>query len=608
MPKKLCRSFSEKNHKRVENELGVKDICYAYFNPVGKFLFKVCRGIDIDMEAANMKIHPEVYLSIIGLLTLISTIIPLTFLVIIPQILLGGRVLINPILYIVFTLPPILILMLGIMFPKIIASNRISGLKTEIPYASMYISVMARGGLSPYNSLLRLRNMELLPKLRDEIERIQRIVLSTGMDPISAMEKAAKVINLKDYKDLLLGYASTLRTGGDVLHYLYSQTEVMFRKMAARVKAMGESMGSLLEAYIIVGILGALGLYLMFVISFSLPQAGGRLSAESFFMFAFIILPIVSLVFMYMGDTLQINYPVSTWKSYMVLLGSIPIGLFLVTQMVVPFLYPDTPLPRIPAFTDFVANVSYQLNFAEGSEPAWGLALALIAVAVPVVIVDQHYSKEEGGILQGITSFFRDLVENRKTGLSPEKCIQILSNRDYGRFSKYLKRISSEIGWGLPLRQVFDDFKKRVRNWLALVNIYLLIDTIAVGGGTEESLETLAEFSESTKLIEQERKGLLAPLILVPYIGVFLLTSTTTMFLTFFRDMSSLAGTSVPFVSLSRTLLTPLIFHSFMFGLVTGKLVTGRVSSGFKNAIFLTIAALVGIWITTHFTFFKIGG
>jgi len=557
------------------------------------------------MEAANMQTHPQVYLSIVGFLTILSAAASFTILSTI-ILLLGGRVLINPLLYVIFSLPPVFVLMMGIAFPKIAASNRISGLKTEIPYASMYISVMARGGLSPYASLLRLRRMDLLPKLRDEIERIQRIVLSTGLDPISAMEKAAKVIGLKDYKDLLLGYASTLRTGGDVLHYLFSQTEAMFRKMATRIKAMGENMGNLLEAYTIVGILGALGLYMMFVVSFSLPQAGGKLSPETFFLFSFIILPIVSFVFIYLGDTLQISYPVSGWKAYLALAVSAPVGLLLATQMVIPFLYPE--LPFVPAFRDFVVYVQSQLNFTEGCEPALGLAFSLIAVAIPVVIVDRYYSKEEKGILQGITSFFRDLVENRKTGLSPEKCIQILSNRDYGRFSKHLKRISSELGWGFPLHKVFEDFKKNVQNWLALVNIYLLVDTIAVGGGTEESLETLAEFSESIRLMDQERRALLAPLMLIPYIGAFLLTATTTMFLTFFRDMSVIAGTTIPFISLSRTLLTPLVFHSFLFGLVTGKLVSGRVSSGFKTALYLTIASIVGIWVTTHFTFFSLGG
>ena len=59
---------------------------------------------------------------------------------------------------------------------------------------------------------------------------------------------------------------------------------------------------------------------------------------------------------------------------------------------------------------------------------------------------------------QGVTNFLRDLTEVRKTGLSPEKCIESLSKRDYGTFSKELRKISSEISWGIPIKKGHDGF------------------------------------------------------------------------------------------------------------------------------------------------------
>lgn len=582
--------------------MAIADFFYAHFNSLGRGLFKLHKGLEKDMEAANMKIHPEVYLSIVSFLVLVASSIPITFLFIFVL-----SKIFNPMFYLLVSSPPIIILVIGFLAPKMIASNRVSGLKVEIPYASMYMSVMASGGLSPYASLLRLGKTDLLPRLRSEIKRIQALVLSSGLDPVSAMERAAKVIELKEYKDLFLGYSSTLRTGGDVLHYLFSQTEFMFRNMATRIKAMGENMALLMEAYTVVEILGALGLYMLFIISLSLPEIGAALSPGSFFFFAFIALPAVSFVFIYLGDMLQIGYPVSYWKTYIAFLATLPLGLLLITQMVVPFLYPN--VPYFPLLREFTIHLQYTLGFEVGCEPALGLAFSLIVMSIPVVIVDRYYSREERGILQGITSFLRDLVENRKTGLSPERCIQMLSNRDYGRFSKHLKLISSKLSWGFSLRKIFEGFSSKVKSWLAQVNMYLLVDTIETGGGTQESLETLAEFSESTRAMEKERKALLTPLIIVPYIGAALLTITTIMFLQFFSSMGSIAGPIIPYITLSRTLLTPLVLHSYMLGLVTGKIVSGRVSSGFKHAIFLTIASTAGIWIAPRIALFPmIGG
>lgn len=597
------------------------DFCYALFGPFGRTLFRLHRGLEDNIDAANMKIHPEIYLSIVAFFSMIAaTVAGVTFLIFwlfnfYPQILvwLGPVFLMiyivwsTPISGIILAISPLLVLLVGLMIPSLKASNRISGLKNEIPYASMHMSVMASGGLNPYVSLLRLKNVDLLPKLREEIERIQGLILSSGCDPVSAMEKAAKVIGLKDYKDLLLGYASTLRTGGDVLHYLYAQTDAMFRNMATRIKGMGESMGALMEAYSIVEILGALGLYMMFVISFALPETGLDISPETFFIFSFAVLPMVSVVFLFLSDALQINYPVSYWRTYLIFAASLPLMMFLTTQTAFIYIFPEFIPELVPSLKNFIAFLASSLGFREGCEPSVGFAFSLIVGSIPAFIADRYHSKEHTGVLNGITSFLRDLVENRKTGLSPEKCIQILSSRDYREFSKYLKRISSEINWGLPLREVFEDFRKGIKSWLAQINIFLLIDSIEVGGGTQESLESLAEFSESIKEMENERRATLAPLFIVPYIGAGLLTTTTILLLQFFNDMLALSSQSLPLASLNRTLLTPLILHSYTLGIVTGKITTGRTSAGFKHAIILVLVSIIGIWLGFHFKFMTIG-
>ena len=593
--------------------INLNDLCYSFFGPISRSLLKVYRRLEDDLDAANLRFHPEVYLSIVIFFALVTASFPLlTFLIFVFSSRMGlSTVLSNPLYllaYLIWTDPrlcvvaaasPLIVLLLGISIPSLKASNRISGLKTEIPYASVYLSVMASGGLNPYTSLLRLKETDLLPRLREEIERIQGIVLSSGCDPVSAMEKAAKVIGLKEYKDLLLGYASTLRTGGDVLHYLYTQTHSMFRNMATRVKAMGEKMGALMEAYTIVGILGTLGLYMMFVIAFSIPESGLNISKEFFFAFAFLILPLISGFFIYLCDALQISYPSSSWRIYLIFLGTLPVTLFLVSQTVIPFYDPSFLL--VPALKELTVFLTSKLNLGRGCEPALGLAFSLTVTTVPIVFINSHYTKEEKGILQGITTFLRDLVENRKTGLSPERCIQILSRKDYGKFSKHLRSISSQIGWGVPLKKIFEDFKENVGNWLAQINMYILIDSIEVGGGTKESLETLAEFSESMMEIERERRSVLAPLFIVPYIGAILLTTTTVLFLQFFNDMAALGGSSILIVTLREILLMPLIFHSYMLGLVAGKIASGKLSSGFKQAVILTMFSMLGIWIAFNF-------
>ena len=576
----------------------LRDYCYAYFGWAGKGLASMFKGIEKDLESACMHIHSEVYFSMVGLLALVSGLIPLTMfgLITLGVLRLPIDLGISPVVLVPVSFGlPLIIIIGSTILPGTVSSNRMSSLQIEIPYASMYVSVMVSGGLSPFESFLRMKHMNLLPSMKQEIERLETIVMSTGADPVTAMEQAAKTMDLKDYKELLLGYASSVRTGGDTLHYLFNQTQNMFRNLAIQVKAKGETAAMLMEAYTIIGILGVLGIFLVFVVGMSLPTAGASISPEQFFLFSFIVMPLMSGLFLFAGDMTQFNYPVSNWKPYYVFFGLLPFGGLLSTQIVLPFF--SESFLRVPALMNFIIWVRVSLGFAEGTEAAIGVVFTLIFVALPGWIADYYSAGRDGNLQDGITNFMRDLVEVRKSGMSPEKSIAALASRDYKGFSRYLKDISTKINWGYPIKQVYEEFASKVNNWIALVNIYLLLDTIEVGGGTVDSIESLAEFSESSKQLEAEKRAVLMPLIIVPYIGAALLTGTTVMFLGFFGGSN--LGISIQQVMLYRTLLTPISIHCFTLGLVTGKIVSGRVSAGFKHAVILSLVALGGIWLVS---------
>ncbi len=129
----------------------------------------------------------------------------------------------------------------------------------------------------------------------------------------------------------------------------------------------------------------------------------------------------------------------------------------------------------------------------------------------------------------GVSNFLRDLTEVRKTGLSPEKCIESLSKRDYGTFTKELRKISSEISWGIPIKKVMMDFLHRTRSWMVQIVMFLLVETIDVGGGTIAMIESLARFNNLTQEVEKEKKMSVRPYVMMPYLASILLVATTVM-------------------------------------------------------------------------------
>jgi flagellar protein FlaJ len=572
--------------KMAKLEFSIMSFSYRHFGWLGRIMGRAFYSnshakLEETLADAGLRIYPEAYFSLVGFLLVLSIIVT------VPIILLTGLFLL--------ALAPLLIMPLGYAVPKIMAHDRASKLDMEVPFAGTYISVMATGGLSPYASLRRLKDCDLLPNISKTIKDIEIDVQIKGLDPVTAMEKSAEHLPSRDYKDLMLGYASTLRTGGDVIHYLLVRTETMFKDLAIKVKAFGERASILMESYITISILMTLSLTIIFMTSISFQAYwAGTLSADSFLIYAYFIVPTIALLFIFLSDAQQLSQPINEWGPYKVFLATSPIMFFLILTMFLPFAAPGLAPPFAKPFMDFVTLFRETLGLDRGYEATLGMGIALLVGSIPAAIAHSYYTRKGKGVEHDVTNFMRDLTEARKTGASPERCLENLSGRSYGKFTKHLTAASRQIRWGFPFRVIYETFRTKIKSWLALINIYLLVDAIEVGGGTPETLETLTHFSEELSSLEKEKKETLRPLLLMPYIGAGILLFSTIIFLGFSRTiLGSFGHQAIPFSEVVTLLLPPLMVQTFFTGLVTGKISSGTISAGFKHAIILLTAGIV---------------
>jgi flagellar protein FlaJ len=562
-------------------EFSFAGFIYRHFKWAGNFISRIFYSngrvkLEETLEDAGIKIYP---LLVAVLTTIITGFIPL--------------------------LPfPFLIIILGYAIPKIKAHDRASKLDMEVPFAGAYISVMATGGLSPYESLRKLKNCQLLPNISKTVKHVEVGVQVKGLDPVAAMEESAEHLPSREYRDLMLGYAHTLRTGGDVIHYLLIRTETMFRDLAAKVKAFGERAATLMESYIAIVILSTLSLSIIYMTSIAFESFWrGAFTAENYLLYAYLLVPAISILFIYLTDLSSFHEPLYEMGPYKVFLATTPLLVFLLLTMFFPFLVPELALPFTKPLTDFITLLRQTAGLEKGFEAALGLSIALVVGTTPAAIAHSYYVRRGKEIVHDLTNFLRDLTETRKTGASPESCIESLSKKSYGRFGKHLKVAARQIRWGLPFKVIYETFKNKIKSWLALVNIYILVDAIEVGGGSPETLETLTRFSEMLSSLEKEKKSILRPLVIMPYMGAGILLFSTIIFLGFMRYvLYSFARQAMPYSDFVTLLLPPLILQAYLTGLVTGKISSGILSTGFKHAIVLTAAAVILMLIMNYFT------
>ena len=541
------------------------------------FLKNVFTQLKSTLEKGRVRIYPETYISLMFFVALLTVPVSVSA---------GIIALLYGFLPLLILVPLPLFVMVGfLVVPMNNASERASGLEREMPFAAAYISVMSSGGIAPYTSFKRLTQVELMPSMSKEARDIIKDVEIFGVDPLTALDNASKRTPLDIFKEFLGGYASTVIIGGDIGHYLERKAEDIFRTRALRVKAAAERLGMLLETFIIVMVMMSLCFYILFAVNGI--QSGANTSADisqysGILMYTYIFTPMLSMLFVYLAHSMQPKTPLVDMRPYKVFAVSSVIAI-VVFLLLTNFM----GTTQLPLFTTLQAW---------GVDLPVAIAAALFISAAPAAVVYIRLSKTRASMEQGVSNFLRDLTEVRKTGLSPEKCIESLSKRDYGTFTKQLRKISSEISWGIPIKKVMMDFLHRTRSWMVQIVMFLLVETIDVGGGTIPMIESLARFNNLTQEVEKEKKMSVRPYVFMPYLASILLVATTIMMMGLTTGITVPGATPVASTgtSLMKTVfMSSVIFNSFLIGIVAGKISEESVGAGFKHAAILVLISII---------------
>ena len=151
------------------------------------------------------------------------------------------------------------------------------------------------------------------------------------------------------------------------------------------------------------------------------------------------------------------------------------------------------------------------------------------------------------------------------------------------------------------------DFVHRTRSWMSQIVMFLLVETIDVGGGTIAMIESLARFNNLTQEVEKEKKMSVRPYVMMPYLASILLVATTIMMMSLTTGFGATAtgvssSTAAAVSATQQTIfITAVIFNSFLIGIVAGKISDESIASGFKHGAILVIISLIAAKLIPQF-------
>ncbi len=538
---------------------------YSIFGRQAKRLCRRMPSLREGLLKSNLRLTPEalVSLSLMLLMAFIGAAVAIAAV---------GVWMGMPLLLSAFAAPPVVFL-LALSSPKLSQSSRSYALDNELPIVIGYMNVLAGGGISPMETLKRISAMEdIFPAAAKESKRIAVDVDVFGIDPITALEKAAKYNPNRTFTEFLYGYTTVLKTGGDFVNYLGVKLKEVFEVRSSKVKRSSDTVGSLAEAYMTVTSLLGITLFVLYEVQAVLTHSNGGL--QSLFLFAFVAVPLLSAMFVWILDGVQSKQPYVDYAPYKFLLYSAPVA------AAVYF----APLP-VPL--------------------SMHVSLTLIVLSLAPAVVSIRHGRERSGLEKSLPDFIRDMAEGRKIGLPPENSLEQLATKEYGRLSKHVKKMGSQISWGVSLRKVIRTFTSEVNSWMTKAVGMLMMEVIDVGGGTVKSFSDMADFTRKINDFESERKSMLRPYIFVIYMSGIMIVITTFLMAFLLTQASTGSAGAAALPTLDPTTIDLLflsaIFQGWVVGLVAGKMGEGSLASGFKHSLILVVLGLTTVYVGSLF-------
>ena len=516
-----------------------------------------------DILKSNLRTTPEALVALTLMVTAITGAV--TAVVAVVGILLGFPLL----AFAVFASPMALIISLN--SAKISQSSRSAALENELPFMVGYMEVLAGGGVSPVATLRRIAKMDkLLPAASKEAKLVLVDTDVFGVDPITALEKAAENNPNKTFSEFLYGYTTVLKTGGDAQAYVNSKLKEIMDGRGEKIKRTSDTIGTMAEAYITVTAVLGISLFTLYQVQAIVSHNNAGIT--SLLLFAFVLVPIISTAFIWLLDGLGTKQPFTDYRPYKIFAIFAPIG---------------GALYFVPVPVSLVVKAAFAL---------------LVTVAIPSVYAIR-YSRERFGLEKKLPDFIRDVAESRKIGLSPEASIEGLGVKSYGRLSKPIERMGAQLSWGLNLTKVVSTFIENVNSWLTKVVGSLMLEVVDVGGGTVRSFSEMADFTRKVNDLESEKRSTLKPYIFVTYMAGIMIVMTTFLMVYFLEQTSLAPGTAGVSVNAGTIdiLLVSALFESWVVGLVAGKMGEGSLSDGFKHSMFLVIISIVTVYVASLF-------
>jgi len=226
------------------------------------------------------------------------------------------------------------------------------------------------------------------------------------------------------------------------------------------------------------------------------------------------------------------------------------------------------------------------------------LFAVMVAVFPPTVLnyVDYKWRK---AMDEHLPDLFRSIVQAQETGMTLPQAVEEASKRDYGPLTAELKRMTTQISWGMTFEEALLALGRRVNTVVMQRTAPMIIEANRSGGHVERVFDPMGKFIQTTLLLNKERRNQTRSYIAIIYVAFFVFIFTIILlFKSFFASIEVLpileSAVMAP-EEMQRMFFHMTAIQAFFGGLVAGKMGEGTIDAGLKHSLILMLCGYVAL-------------
>lgn len=186
-------------------------------------------------------------------------------------------------------------------YPRLVIREKAKHVDNALPFATLYLSTVASSRLPIHKVFEIFSKFSEYGELTEELKLMQNDIDIFGLDVNTALERAVERSPSKQFKEMLWGMLSTIRSGGDLSVYLKETAVNMINEYRRKLYEFAHQLAIYIEVYLTAIVLGVIFFTILTSIMSGIVGGGAATDIVVLqFLLIFVFMPLISTFFILM--------------------------------------------------------------------------------------------------------------------------------------------------------------------------------------------------------------------------------------------------------------------------------------------------------------------